>query len=153
MYDAHSSSSFGCMSNSTAWIYIEDGFPSLHISWVVLDLEILPHPKKPSFSFLTRFYLTIKCRRLCLLKFPIWIVLAMPLPLSPMRWRAWTPNGFFRVIGPTRRYFWSMGSISRKPSWAIGPLAGISPWTIPTPFWICCLMPKFYLPLDVYQTL
>ena len=45
-------------------IQIEGGYTFLHISRVVLDLEILSHPKKPSFSFLTRFYLTIKCRRI-----------------------------------------------------------------------------------------
>ena len=78
-------------------IQIEYGYPCLHISRVVLDLKILSYPKTPSFNFLTRFYLTIKCRRLCLLKFPIWIVLVIPLPLSPVRWRAWNPNGFFRV--------------------------------------------------------
>ena len=48
---------------------IEYGYLSLHISRVVLDLEIFSHPKKPSFSFLTIIYLTIEGRRPCLIKF------------------------------------------------------------------------------------
>ena len=47
---------------------IEYGYPSLHISRVVLDLEIFSHAKKPSFSFLTVLYLTIEGRWPCLLK-------------------------------------------------------------------------------------
>ena len=50
-------------------IQSEYGYHCLHISRVVLDLEILFHPKKPSFSFLTIFYVTIKGRRPFLLKF------------------------------------------------------------------------------------
>ena len=50
-------------------IQIEDGYPCLHISRIVLDLEIFLHPKNLSFIFLTSLYLTIKCRRLCLLEF------------------------------------------------------------------------------------
>ena len=38
---------YGCSSSQ-----IEDGYSSLHISRVVLDLEILSHPKNPRFSFL-----------------------------------------------------------------------------------------------------
>ena len=53
-----------------SFIQIEYGYPCLHISILVLDLEILSHPKKPRFSFLTRFYLTIKCREPCLLNSP-----------------------------------------------------------------------------------
>ena len=48
---------------------IEDDYHSLHISRVVLDLEIFSHPKKPRFSFLTILYLTIEVQRPCLLKF------------------------------------------------------------------------------------
>ena len=47
---------------------IEDGYPSLHISREVLDFEIYSHPHKPSFSFFTVLYLTIKGRRPYLLK-------------------------------------------------------------------------------------
>ena len=49
---------YGCSS-----IQIEGGYSSLHISRIVLDLEIFPHPQKPSFSFLTSIYLTIEGRR------------------------------------------------------------------------------------------
>ena len=54
---------YGCSSSQ-----IEDGYPSLHISRVVLDLEIFPHPKELSFSFLTNLYITIKGKRYCLFK-------------------------------------------------------------------------------------
>ena len=55
---------YGCSSRQ-----IQDGYPILHISKVVLDLEIFYHPKKPSFNFLTILYLTIKGSRLSLLEF------------------------------------------------------------------------------------
>ena len=111
-------------------IQIEDGYSCLHISRVVLDLEIFLHPKKPSFSFLTSLYLTIKSRRPFLFNFIMWIFPVAPLPLIPMRWRAWTPSGSFRVKWSTRRPFSSSG-------------------TAPTSFQICCPMPRIYLPLDV----
>ena len=49
---------YGCSS-----CQIEDGYPSLHISRLVLDLEIFSHPKNPSFSFLTILYLIVEGRR------------------------------------------------------------------------------------------
>ena len=55
---------YGCSSSQ-----IEYGYPSLHISRIVLDLEIFSHPKKPSFSFLIVLYLAIKRRMLSLLGF------------------------------------------------------------------------------------
>ena len=55
---------YGCSSSR-----IGDGYSSLHIFGIVLDLEIFPHPKKPSFSFLSSLYLTIKSRMSCFLKF------------------------------------------------------------------------------------
>ena len=58
---------------------IQYGYPSLHISRVVLDLEIFSHPKKPSFSLLTILYLTIEGRWPCLLKFITWVVLVVTL--------------------------------------------------------------------------
>ena len=55
---------YGCSSSQ-----IEYSYPCFHISGVVLNLEILPHPKKPRFIFLSIIYLTIKGRRPFLLKF------------------------------------------------------------------------------------
>ena len=48
---------------------IENGYSSFHIPRIVLDLEIFPHPQKPSSSFLTSLYLTVEGRLPCLLKF------------------------------------------------------------------------------------
>ena len=53
---------YGCSSSQ-----IEYGYPSLHISRVVL--EIFSHPKKPSVNFLSIIYLTIKSRRPFLFEF------------------------------------------------------------------------------------
>ena len=48
---------------------VKDGYPILHISIIVLDLEIFSHTKNPSVSFLPSIYLTIEGRQLCLLEF------------------------------------------------------------------------------------
>ena len=55
---------YGCSSSQ-----IEYGYPSLHISRVVLDFLIFSHLNKPRFRFLTILYLTIKGRRHCLPEF------------------------------------------------------------------------------------
>ena len=67
-------------------IQIEYGYPCLHISIVILDLEIFIHPKNPSFSFFTSLYLTIKGRRSFLLKFILWTIYVMYFLLSSVRW-------------------------------------------------------------------
>ena len=94
---------------------IEDGYSSLHISWIVLGLEFFSHPKKSSFSFLSILYLTIKCRRHCILKFIMWTVPLMHIPLIPVRWRAWTPSGSFRVRWSTGRPFSSFATTLYLP--------------------------------------
>ena len=90
---------YGCYSNQ-----IEDGYSSLHIYRVVLYLEILSHPKNPSFSFLTIIYLTIEGRRPCLLKFIMWTILVVPLSLillghTPQRSLRWvTPRLWLKIV-------------------------------------------------------
>ena len=96
---------YGCSSSQ-----IEDGYSSLHISWIVLDLEIFPHPKNPSFNFLTIIYLSIEGRRSCLLKLITRMVLVTPLPLILVRRRNWTTSGSFGVRWPTRRSLSSCSS-------------------------------------------
>ena len=91
---------YGCSSNQ-----IENGYSSLHISWIILNLEIFPHPKKPSFNFLTILYLSIEDRRPHLLKIITWMVPITPLPLIPMRRGTWIASGSFRVRWITRRSF------------------------------------------------
>ena len=122
-------SPYGCPSNQ-----IEGGYSSLHISWIVLHLEICSHPKKPSLSFLSILYLTIKGRRPFLLKFITWMVPVIPLPLIPMGWRAWIHSGSFRFRCLTRRSLSSSGT-ALTTFWSYGPV------------------PRFHLPLDVSQNL
>ena len=72
--------------------------PFLHVLELVLDLEILPHPKNLSVLSLTIFFFTIKSGRFGLLKFCMCVDLENPLPLIPMRRRDWIFNGVFRGI-------------------------------------------------------
>ena len=121
---------YGCPTSQ-----IEDGYSSLHISWIVLDLEILPHPKKPSFNFLSSIYLAIKRRRFSLLKFIPRAIPMVPLSLSLVRRKAWIPTKFFWVR-------WS----TRSPS-------SSSFVTTLTTLWFYYTWSKDYLSLQVCQTL
>ena len=139
---------YGCSASQ-----IEYSYPFFHISRVVLNLEILPHPKKPSLSLLTSLDLTIKSRRPCLFKFISWFFLIRSPPLIPTRWRAWISIGFFRIKWPTGRPFQSIPSVVGSPPGDMGPFTGISLVTNFSSFWISCLIPRVYLSLDVCQTL
>ena len=70
-------------------IQIEYGHACLHVLEVVLDLEILPHPKNPSLNSFTWFGFTIKNGKFFLPKFPMWVIIDGPFPLIPMRCRTW----------------------------------------------------------------
>ena len=120
--------------NGCSSIQVKDGNPCLHVSWIVLYLEILLDPKKPSFIFLTSLYLTIKGRRYFLFKFIPWTISIAPPPLISMRWRAWIPSGSFRVRRSTTR-----------PSFSSG--------TALATFWFFCLMLKVHLLSNVCQAL
>ena len=113
---------------------IENGYSSFHIPRIVLDLEFFSHPKKPSFSFLTSLYLTIKGRRPFLLKFISWVVPVAPPSLILVRRRTWISNGPFRVRRLTRWYISSSSSVL-------------------TPFWIFCLVLGVHISLNICQTL
>ena len=99
-----------------------------------MHLKVLLYPKKPSFSFLSRLYLTIKCRRF---SFPKFISRAIPMMSSsfPLM-RRWTciSTGFFRIR-------WSTRIPSPSPSAAL------------TAFWPWCTPSRIYLFLQVCQTL
>ena len=73
--------------NGCPSIQIEYGNPCLHVSRLFLNLEVLLYPKKPSFSFLSNIYLTIKCRRFILLKFIPRVIPMVPPSFSFMRRR------------------------------------------------------------------
>ena len=122
-------SPYGCSSRE-----IEDNYSSLHISWIVLDLQIFSHSKKPSFSFLTILYLPIEGRQPCILKFITWMVLVASIFLILVRRRTWTTSGSFRFRWPTRR---SLSSFSIAL----------------TSFWSYCLVPRVHLPMNVCQNL
>ena len=119
----------GCYS-----IQVEDCHPSLHISWIVLDLEIFIHPKNPIFNCLSILYLTVKGRRPFLFELVQWIVSITPPSLFSMRWRARTPSGSLRVRWPTRIYSSPSGSAL-------------------TTLWFFSTIPRAHLTLDFYQTL
>ena len=120
---------YGCSSSQ-----IENGYSSLHIFKIVLDLEIILDPEKPSLCFLTVLCLTIEGRRPFLLKLILWDVPIMPLALFPMRRRDRILSGSFRIRWSTRNSFSSSS-------------------TAPTSFWSYCLVPAVHLPLDVCQNL
>ena len=116
--------------NGCSSIHIEYGNSYLHVSWIILYLEVLLYPKEPSFSFLSHLYITIKCRRF---SFPKFISRAIPMvPSSFSFMRRWTciSIGFFRVR-------WSTGNPSPFPSAAL------------TAFQSWCTLSRIYLSLQV----
>ena len=97
-----------------------------HVSWIIMNLKVLLYPKKPSFSFLSSLYLTIKRRRFILIKFIPRAIPMVPLSLFLARRRAWIPTCFFEVRLSTSSPYSSSG-------------------TTLTAFEFDCTLPKVYL--------
>ena len=115
--------------NGCSSILIKYGKSCLHVSWIILYLIVLLYPKNPSFSFLSRLYLTIICKRF---SFPKFILRAIPMVFSSSPFmRRWTciSTGFFIIR-------WSTRSPSSSHSAALTAFS-----------------PRVYMPLQICQTL
>lgn len=143
-------------------IQIEYGDSGLHVSIVIMNLEILPYPKKPSLSFLPGFDLTVKSRWFDFPEFSLKVISIRPLSLFlpmiflPMirrsRTAQWISRGRWFTV---QECWWCRCIITGGPSFGtVGPLASMTPGAIPGPtsmiVWILSIM---HLSLYVYQTL